>query len=517
VVVLIAEDDRAIRQALARILEGWGHQVIACADGDEAWAAYQAQAPPILILDWMMPSRDGLEICRAVRADDVGRAVQILMLTARGDMTDVDEALAAGADDYLVKPVDLAQLKIRLQIASHRLQRQTLLSEGEEQRQRVMSDLPAMVWAMNREGVITYAGGTGLLDMGLTPSDLSGRHFMEVFSGCDELAAGSSLALSGRQATVDDTFQSRVLMARITPMWNSRDQVVGVVGVAQDISMQRQLEAQVGHSMKMEVLGQLAAGIAHDFNNLLTSIIGNVELAQLDGNDEMQACLASAMEAAQHGASLTQQLMSFSRKREPGMQEVDPGDLCGQVVRLLRRMLQEEIEIALEVEPKVPPIWGDPEQLHQIVMSLCLNAGDAIVEAQQSDPDGQSRHGMIRVIASYAEADGKRGDPGQGDGFVRLSVIDNGCGMDAAVQARAFEAFFTTKRQGHGTGLGLATLQRLVERHRGRVTVQSTVNQGTTFVVSIPVPLSVARLDGQQKDDRHSDRRLPGRAVGAAR
>ncbi|HEX9593683.1 MAG TPA: ATP-binding protein [bacterium] len=515
-VILIAEDDLVTRHALARMLEGWGHRVIACGDGDAAWAAFQAQAPPILLLDWVMPGKDGLDLCRAIRAHRLGCGVQILMLTARGDMTDVDQALAAGADDYLVKPVDLAQVKIRLQVAAHRLQLQSLLTASEARLQRVMSDLPAMVWAVNGDGLITYGGGAGLLAMGLTPTDLLGRHFTEVFASCNEILAGNSMALAGHQVNVDDTFQGRALVARITPMWDHLAGVVGAVGVAQDISVQRQLEAQISHSMKMEILGQLVAGIAHDFNNLLTGIMGNLELVEVDGNAEMQACLASVMEAAQHGAILTQQLLSFSRKREPGMQEVDPGDLCGQVVRLLRRTLKGGIEIDLQVEGTVPALWGDPEQLHQVVMNLCVNARDAIVEAGRSDPEGARRAGVIRVSVGYTPPGDGEEAHGQGGGYVHLSVTDNGCGMDEATQARAFEPFFTTKREGHGTGLGLATMQRLVERHHGRVTVQSTVGQGTTFTIAIPV--YPQRMQGrEQQEDGRGSRRATDGAVGAAR
>ena len=430
---------------------------------------------------------------------------------------DVDEALSAGADDYLVKPIDLSQLKIRLQVAAHRLQLQTLLSESEERQQRVLGDLPATVWAMNRDGLITYSGGAGLLAMGLTPNDLFGRHFTEVFAGCREMSAGNSMALAGHQVTVDDTFQGRALVARITPMLDHNKGVIGAVGVAQDISVQRQLEAQVSHSMKMEILGQLVAGIAHDFNNLLTGIVGNLELVQLDGNEEIQACLQSVMEAAHHGASLTQQLLSFSRKRDPGMQEVDPGDLCGQVVRLLRRTLTGAIDIELEVEPGVPDIWGDPEQLHQVVMNLCVNARDAIVEAQRSDTPGKQRDGKIRLAVGYLPPRTGRDDVDEDGGSVRLAVTDNGCGMDEGVQARAFEAFFTTKREGQGTGLGLATLQRLVERHHGRVMVESTVGQGTTFTVQLPVHHEQSGDRAQRDGDGHDSVRARNGEVGATR
>jgi DNA-binding response OmpR family regulator len=178
VVILVAEDDTVTRRSLTRLLEGWGHQVIACEDGATAWQAFQAEVPPVLLVDWVMPGMDGLELCRAVRQHRVGVDVQILMLTVRAELTDVDAALQAGADDYLVKPVDLSQLKIRLQVATHRLQLQALLRESEERQQQLMDYLPAVVWAVNREGVISYCGGAGLTAMGLDASDLMWRRHL---------------------------------------------------------------------------------------------------------------------------------------------------------------------------------------------------------------------------------------------------------------------------------------------------------------------------------------------------
>jgi len=486
VVVLIAEDDTVTRSSLVRLLESWGHQVIACEDGDKAWQVFQAKAPPILIVDWVMPGMDGLELCRAVRQHRVGGDVQILMLTARAELTDVEAALRAGADDYLVKPVNLSQLKIRLQVAMHRLQLQALLRESEERQQHIMEYLPAVVWAVNRDGVISYCGGAGLTAMGLDAADLLGRHIAEAFAGCHQITAGNATALTGRQVNVDDTFQGRALMARITPIWGHLDEVVGAVGVAQDISVQRQLEAQAGHSMKMELLGQLVAGIAHDFNNLLAGMMGNLELAQLDADGEIRSCLDNVMDAAQHGAKLTQQLLAYSRKRDPGMQMLDPGDLCGQVVRLLRGTLKGGIDIELDVEGNVSSLWGDPEQLHQVVMNLCVNARDAIVDARRTDPEGEERRGVIRVRVRSCRTDGEcvAGVPPP---CIYIEVTDNGCGMDAETQSRAFDPFFTTKGEGQGTGLGLATMQRLVDQHKGGVTVDSIQGRGTTFTVCLPI------------------------------
>jgi len=476
--ILLAEDDSATRRTVEHLLTTWGHEVVACGDGEAAWARFCADGPRLLLLDWVMPGLDGLAVCRRVRGHPAGAATQVVMLTGRVELADVEAALAAGADDYLPKPVDAAQLKIRLQIAAYRLQLQTQLQESEARQGCILDGLPAVVWALNRDGVVTYGAGAGLAVMGLTSGDLVGRSYGELFKSCPELVAVHARALAGYEEVVDGRFEGRNVVARVRPLVDGLGRVEGAVGVAQDVSVERQLEAQITQAMKMEILGQLVASIAHDFNNLLTGMMGHLELLQLDAGEALQEDLAGVMEAARHGAELTRQLLSFSRRREPGTGAVDVGDLCGQAVRLVRRMVKGEIEVLIRVAHEVPSVWGDPEQIYQVVMNLCVNARDAV---QQACAARDRRHGQITVEVARAEANGE----GAPSGEVVVTVRDNGCGIDEATRCRLFEPFFTIKGE-RGTGLGLATVQRLVERHHGRIEVVSTPGEGSTFTVHLP-------------------------------
>ncbi|HBB40169.1 MAG TPA: hypothetical protein DC005_01740, partial [Proteobacteria bacterium] len=265
--ILLAEDDSATRRTVEHLLTTWGHEVVACGDGEAAWARFCADGPRLLLLDWVMPGLDGLAVCRRVRGHPAGAATQVVMLTGRVELADVEAALAAGADDYLPKPVDAAQLKIRLQIAAYRLQLQTQLQESEARQGCILDGLPAVVWALNRDGVVTYGAGAGLAVMGLTSGDLVGRSYGELFKSCPELVAVHARALAGYEEVVDGRFEGRNVVARVRPLVDGLGRVEGAVGVAQDVSVERQLEAQITQAMKMEILGQLVAGIAHDFNN----------------------------------------------------------------------------------------------------------------------------------------------------------------------------------------------------------------------------------------------------------
>jgi len=487
--ILLAEDDSATRRTVEHLLTTWGHEVVSCGDGEDAWARFRDEVPRLLLLDWVMPGLDGLDVCRKVRGHPAGGAVQVVMLTGRAELADVEQALAAGADDYLTKPVDAVQLKIRLQIAAYRLQLQTLLQESEARQGCILDALPAIVWAVNRDGVVTYGAGAGLAVMGLTASDLVGRSYGEFFGSCPEIVAVHTRALAGYEEVVDGQFQGRSVVARLRPLYDGLGRVEGAVGVAQDVSVERQLEAQMTQAMKMEVLGQLVASVAHDFNNLLTGMMGHIELLQLDAGEALQADLSGVMEAARHGAELTQQLLSFSRRRDPGMAEVDAGDLCGQAVRLVRRMEKGEIEVSIRVADGVPKVWGDAEQFYQVVMNLCINARDAVLAAGEVR---RRRAGRITVEVAGCEGNESAEAPA---GEVVITVRDNGCGMDEETQRRLFEPFFTTKGE-RGTGLGLATVQRLVDRHHGRIEVDSTLGEGTTFTIHLPAFVSEAEAAG---------------------
>ena len=252
--------------------------------------------------------------------------------------------------------------------------------------------------------------------------------------------------------------------------------------IQQQYEEQAKLENQLRHAAKLEAVGRLAGGIAHDFNNLLTVINGCAEMlvdeASVSG-ERVSELADDIRQAGERAAALTGQLLTFSRKREVQVSAVNINDVVTETVRLLDRVIGENIRIHTQFASDLPPICGEPGLLHQVVMNLAVNAKDAM-------PGGGT---LTLITAQIAEpippAKHPQGKAGSFRTFVRLTVADTGTGMTDEVKSRIFEPFFTTKEVGTGTGLGLATVYGIVKTIRGKIQVDSHVGQGTTFHIDL--------------------------------
>jgi signal transduction histidine kinase len=285
----------------------------------------------------------------------------------------------------------------------------------------------------------------------------------------------------------------------------------------------RRLEARLHQSQKLEVVGQLAGGVAHDFNNLLVVINSYVELAleKLMAEDPLRADLEEVQKAGARAAALTRQLLAFSRKQvlQPAVLAVN--EVVANVEKMLRRLIGEDVDLQVELAPGAGNVRVDPAQLELVLMNLVVNARDAM-----------PRGGTLRIATGRAEVGPQQppaGGPPAGP-YVALAVADTGCGMDAAIAARAFEPFFTTKAPGKGTGLGLATVYGVVTQSGGQVQLESEVGEGTTVTILLPrvaddVPAVHARREAAPSggsetilvvEDEESIRRVAERVLGRA-
>ncbi|TDJ71413.1 MAG: response regulator [Planctomycetota bacterium] len=235
-------------------------------------------------------------------------------------------------------------------------------------------------------------------------------------------------------------------------------------------SARTKLEDELLQAHKLEAIGRLAGGVAHDFNNLLSVILGNAELLEdPDASPEDRASLAEILSAAERAADLTNQLLAIGRRQILQTRRVDLNELVGNVLKLLRRVIPADVELAFEPMADPATVRADAGQLEQAVMNLCLNARDATA-------------GGGRIELSL------RHDRGVGDdgGSIVLGVQDDGVGIPADVQERIFEPFFTTKDVGHGTGLGLSMVHGIAHQHGGEITVRSHPGEGTLFELRLP-------------------------------
>ncbi len=253
-----------------------------------------------------------------------------------------------------------------------------------------------------------------------------------------------------------------------------------VVGSWSDITERKQLEDQILQAQKMEAVGKLAGGIAHDFNNLLTVINGYCEIliAGLDPDSRIREPLEEIHNAGERAAALTRQLLAFSRKAVLAPVVLDLNDLLRNLHKMLARLIGEDIELKVVLNPTIWKVKVDPGQMEQVILNLVVNARDAM-------PQGGKLTIEIANIALDEDYANRHPETQQGF-YVQIAVSDTGSGMDAATQARIFEPFFTTKGPDQGTGLGLSVVHGIVKQSGGRVEVYSELGLGTTFKIYLP-------------------------------
>jgi two-component system, cell cycle sensor histidine kinase and response regulator CckA len=271
------------------------------------------------------------------------------------------------------------------------------------------------------------------------------------------------------------------LESTASPVINSKGEVENLVIVNRDISERRRLEEQLRQSQKMDAIGRLSGGVAHDFNNLLGVIIGYAEILQehIPESDSMRAPVDQIIKAGNRASSLTKQLLAFSRQQVMEPKILLLNAVVSDTEKMLRRLIGEDIELIASLDPTLGKIRADQGQIEQVIMNLVVNARDAM-------PEG----GRLVIETANFEIDDnfarRYAYPVLPGGYVRLTVSDNGTGMDTATQQRIFEPFFTTKEKGKGTGLGLSLVYGVVKQSGGYIDVVSARGKGTTFNIYLP-------------------------------
>lgn len=266
------------------------------------------------------------------------------------------------------------------------------------------------------------------------------------------------------------------------------------IGTVQDITEQRlvererrQLEEQFRQAQKMESIGQLAGGVAHDFNNMLNVISGHAELAlsQLQSTDPLHPSLTAILDATRRSADLTRQLLAFARQQPTSPQVLDLNAVVSETLKMLGRLIGENIELSWQPGPELYPVSIDPSQIDQLLANLVVNARDAI--------NGMGRIGIKTENVSWDDQAASVDIDLEAGDYVQLSLKDTGCGMSMEIRERIFEPFFSTKKSNAGTGLGLSTVYGIVKQNHGAIRVKSTPGHGTTFVIYFP------RYEGEPK------------------
>ena len=278
------------------------------------------------------------------------------------------------------------------------------------------------------------------------------------------------------------------------PLHDGTGTIVSVIVTGIDVTERRLLEKQLIEMQKMEAVGALAGGIAHDFNNILTGILGSLDLARgfVPPGSPASAPIAEGIKASERAVQLVRQLLDFSRRAPAECRPVDLGNVVREVAALFSQTIDRRIDVTCSIADDLLPAFVDPNQVHQVLMNLCVNARDAILESLETveKSGGRPLTGYwIYTRAENVEVDDDycRIFPYARKGrYIRLSIGDNGAGMDEATQRRVFEPFFTTKKMGRGTGLGLSTVYGIIKQHNGWINLESRAGKGTTFCAYFP-------------------------------
>jgi PAS domain S-box-containing protein len=302
------------------------------------------------------------------------------------------------------------------------------------------------------------------------------RHRVEV-SADKALREGVVVGFGNTKVLIAKDSSERLIDDRAAPIRDEQGTIVGVILVLRDISNFKRLEKQFLQAQRMEAVGRLAGGVAHDFNNLLTIISGYSELAlQKDPAD--REMIKEIQRAGERAASLTRQLLAFSRQQVLAPQVLNLNAVIGNMEKMLVRLIGEDVRLETALDQSLGRVKADPGQIEQVLMNLAVNSRDAM-------PQG----GKLTIKTSNAhldEAFAKSHPEVQTGRYVLLAISDTGCGMNQETLSRIFEPFFTTKGPGQGTGLGLATVYGIIKQSGGYIYVDSEPGRGSTFKIFLP-------------------------------
>ena len=496
--VLQVEDSESDAALIVRLLEKSGYTVHAerVEDAEPMRQALARQDWDVVIADYHLPQFDAAAALEILH--ECGRDIPFIVVSGMIGEDRAVEMMRAGAHDYVLKD-RIARLVPAVQREIREAQ-----SRGErrraEERLRDREEWLALAVSVTQLGMFDFYPQSGKSlwsegakhHFGLPPdAEVSYETFLRGLHPDDrervddlirkafDRASGGEYTADYRTIGLTDQVE-RWLAARGKVFFDSDGTPIRFVEVTIDITERKQLEEQFRQSQKLEGVGRLAGGIAHDFNNLLTVITGfsHMTLDGLPPYDPLRAGVEEVLKAAVRATSLTRQLLEFSRRQPSRTEIVGLNELVASAQKMLGRLIGEDVNLALCLDPAAGAIRADAGHIEQVIMNLVLNARDAM-------PNG----GKLVIETAHQTVDQRFAQshldlaPGQ---YAALTVSDTGTGISPEVKAHIFDPFFTTKEPGKGTGLGLSTVYGIVKQCGGSISVSSELGRGTQFRILFP-------------------------------
>lgn len=498
-IILVAEDDEGLNRIIQKSLRREGFHTSEALNGADTIANIARNQNVILLLDYKLPDMTGKDVVNTLVKKEID--IPFIVITGHGDERIAVEMMKMGASDYLIKDVGLPEIiphvvkRVFNEISRGKKLKQTEMSlqQSEERYKRITRSITDYIYTVRiDEGmpVDINHGEACCAVTGFTRDEFADDPClwirMVVKDDQDLVKKQIEDVLNG---TIPDSVAYRVVRKdgairwvenSIVPAFDATGNLIEYDGIVRDITENKRLECQLLQSQKIEAIGQLAGGVAHDFNNILTAIIsyGYLLKNRLVKDDPLNDNIDKILVLANKASTITQGLLTFSRKQYLQLAPVSLNDIICNIENLLSKFIGEEIEITTDLTETEPIIIADRIQIEQVIINLTTNARDAMF-------NGGNLFIKTRTSAIDSEFIKSHGF-GKPGNYAILSVTDNGSGMDEETSQKIFEPFFTTKETGKGTGLGLAVTYGIVKQHHGYISVHSQKEKGTTFNIYLP-------------------------------
>jgi len=494
--VLLVEDSDDDALQMLRALSTGGYEPLSerVETAAAVTEALHRQSWDVILADYTLPEFSALATLELLKRE--GLDLPFIVLSGTVGEEAAVQAMRAGAHDYIMKD-NLRRLvpavDRELREAAERKERRRAVGELIRERQfsnAIINTSGALIVVLDPEGCVIRFNGACQKTTGYSLDEVKDRPIFtflippqegdvvkQVFAA---LTSGTS-CVNREHHWLAKNGDSRLISWAYTRVLDAETNVRWVLATGIDVTEKRQLEEQLLQAAKLQAVGQLAGGIAHDFNNLLTAIIGYVDLnlPLIPKGTKLREDLELVRGAAKRAADLTRQLLTFSRQEVVEPDVVDLNPVVQDVCKMLRHLIEENVEMRVLLCEEPLKVKADPAQLGQVLMNLAVNARDAM-----------PRGGLLTIETSVARPD--KDDVSTWLGlsagrYARLRVTDTGVGMTEEVRERIFDPFFTTKPAGRGTGLGLSTVYGIVNQHGGRIECSSEPDMGSTFRIFLPL------------------------------
>ncbi|MCP3873931.1 MAG: response regulator [Desulfobacteraceae bacterium] len=497
--ILIVDDEEIIVRLLSMSLRSDGYETVTAGSGEQGLEVFEAEDPDIVVTDIKMPGMDGLELLEKIKEIDPEK--EVIIVTGHGDIDSTIAALQLGASDFINKPVRDEALAIALERAKTKIEIREKLEEYTEnleikvaeateeirrksnfQRLLIKSSTDAIVafdhdWKVvvyNPEAAKVFGEPAKEVRNKMTIDDLYTPKIAKIFKSVTK--ADENQQIIQWKENVINTKDGRQIPVRYTSnVLYEKGEFVGTVNFFQDLTEIKRLQKELVQSERLAAVGQTVSGLAHYVKNILIGLKGGSYVVDVGIKKNNTEKLITGWETIKNNirrvGNLTQDLLTYSKQREPEFEPCVPNDIINDVIVLVEDTAREKsIGISKELDSSLSEIVADPQTIHRSLLNLVNNAMDACLE----DEDLTKKHEIN--IKSYVEK----------DNMVCFDVKDNGCGMDKDTQKQLFNPMFSSKG-GKGTGLGLLVTGKLIQEHKGVIEIETSPGDGSTFTISIPL------------------------------